>query len=233
MGPQIATESSLPDQALVRAQQEIAHLRRELQAASDRLAELQHVIRDTSQIALGVVSIVAGRWNTAEARLMAKDVRIRLGAIGVAAASARNGTVQLSDCLEKIAREVASVHGRPGIGQRLDFSPVVVHERAAVSIALIAVELLANAYQHGFPERPFGSIEVTLQPLGDLRAVLRIVDNGAGMPPAIAANWPAHVPGPDYAGLATALGLARNLGGALELRSQGGTRLDLVFPTQT
>ena len=233
MRAKIATESSLPDQSLERAQQEIADLRREVQAANDRLAELQHVIRDSSQIALGVVSIIAGRWNSAEARLMAKDIRLRLSAIAVAVASAQNGTAQLAGGLEKIAREVASVHGRPRIGQRLDLSPVMVHERAAVSIALIAVELLVNAYQHGFPERPFGSIEVTLRPLSDVRAVLRIVDNGVGMPPAIAANWPAHMPGRDHAGLPTALGLARNLGGTLDLRSHGGTSLELIFPTRT
>ena len=232
MGAQIATEFSLPDQSLVQAQQEIAHLRRELQAANDRLAELRHVIRDASQIALGVVSIVAGRRDSAEARLIAKDTRVRLSAIGVAIAGAQSGMVQLAGCVEKIAREVASVHGRPRIGQRLDLAPVLVHERAAVSIALIAVELLANAYQHGFPERPFGSIEVTLRPVSDVRAALRIVDNGVGMPPAIAANWPGHVRGRNHAGLPTALGLARNLGGALDLRSQGGTSLELVFPTR-
>jgi two-component sensor histidine kinase len=233
MGAQIATESSLPDGGLAEAQQEVARLRRELQAAQDRLEEMRHVIRDASQIALGVVSIVAVRRNSAEARLMAKDVRVRLGAIGVVVSSAQDGAVQLSGCVEKIAREVASIHGRQRIGLRLDIAPVMAHERAAVSVALIAVELLVNAYQHGFPERPFGSIEVTLRPLSDVQAILRIADNGIGVPPAIAANWPALVPGRDHAGLPTALGLARNLGGTLGLRSGGGTTFELVFPMRS
>jgi two-component sensor histidine kinase len=232
MGAQITTESSLPDQALARAQEEIAQLRRAIRSANERLAELQHVIRDTSQIALGVVSIVAGRRDTPEARLMAKEVRIRIGAIGVAAASSESGAVQLAGCIEKIAREVASVHGRQRIGLQLDLSPVVVDERAAVSIALIVVELVANAYQHGFPERPFGSVGVTLRPAGDVQAVLRIADNGVGLPPAIAANWPDRIAGRDFAGLPTALTLARNLGAALDLRSGSGTTFELVFPTR-
>src|SRR5262249_44610700 len=155
--------------------------------------------RDTSQIALGVVSIVAGRWNSPEARHMAKDIRIRLGAIGVAVASSQSGVVDLSGCVEKIAREAASILGRPRIGQRLDVASVMVHERAAVSISLIAVELLANAYQHAFPERPFGAVEVTLARLNDLQGVLRIADNGVGLPPAIAARWPAQGAARDYA----------------------------------
>jgi two-component sensor histidine kinase len=228
----IATDSKWPDQAPAQAEQEVARLRHELALARDRLADLQHVIRDTSQIGLGVVSIVAGRWNTAEARLMAKDIRLRLGAIGLTVASSENGFVELSGCIEKLARESALVFGRQRIGQRLDLARVRVHERAAVSIALITVELLANAYQHAFVNRPFGSIEINLAPISDMQAMLSIADNGIGMAPEIEANWLRDVPGRSYAGLPTAAGLARNLGAQLNLKCDAGTTFDLLFPAR-
>jgi two-component sensor histidine kinase len=161
---------------------------------------------------------------------MAKDIRLRLGAIGVAIAGSAGGMVEISTCIDKLARETASVFSGPRVGQRLDLTPIRVHERSAVSIALIAVELLTNAYQHAFHDRPFGSLEVKLAPVGDRWASLCVADNGAGMPPGIVANWPHHLPGGRHGGLATAHGLARSLGGQLRLSCQGGTALEFSFP---
>jgi two-component sensor histidine kinase len=199
--------------------------------AQGRIADLQHMIRDTSQITLGVVSIVASRHKTAEAKLIARDVRLRLGAIGVAIAHSDDGVVEISPCIGKLARETASLFARQGIGQRLELDTVRVPERAAVSIALIAVELLTNAYQHAFANRPFGSIDVKLAPKVERWAMLRVVDNGTGLPPEIAANWPHLLPGGKHSGLSTAVGLARTLGGQLSLVCNGGSSFEFSFPT--
>lgn len=206
-------------------------MREQLAQATERLADLQHVIRDASQVALGVVSIVASRHSTPATKLMAKEIRLRIGAIGLAIANATDGLVDVADCIDKLARETASVFGRPRIGQRLDLAPVKVHERAAVSIALITIELVTNAYRHAFDDRPFGAIDIKLARADDRRAILRIADNGVGIAPEIAANWPLVLPGGRHGGLATALGLARGLGGELRLRCEGGTAFELSFPT--
>jgi two-component sensor histidine kinase len=225
----ITTESKLPHHALTE-DAEFARLRQQLVHANERIAELQHVIRDTSQVALGVVSIIASRHSTAEAKVLAKEIRLRLGAIGVAIADAADGVVDVSSCIGKLARETASVFGRPRIGQRLDLAPVHVHERAAVSIALIAIELVSNAYRHAFADRPFGAIDIRLARVGDRWASLSVADNGIGVAPEIAANWPRVLPGGRHCGLATALGLAQGLGGQLRLQCNGGTTVELSFP---
>lgn len=199
--------------------------------AQGRIADLQHIIRDTSQIALGVVSIVASRHKSADAKLVARDVRLRLGAIGVAVAHSDDGAVEISTCIGKLARETASLFARQGIGQRLELDPVRVPERAAVSIAFIAVELLTNAYQHAFADRPFGSIEVNLTPKAERRATLRIADNGTGLRPEIAANWPRVLPSGKHSGLSTAVGLAKTFGGQLHLICHGGSAFEFTFPT--
>jgi two-component sensor histidine kinase len=202
-----------------------------LHQARGRIADLQHIIRDTSQIALGVVSIVASRHETADAKLVARDVRLRLGAIGIAVAHSEDGVVEISTCIGRLARETASLFARQGIGQRLELDSVRVPERAAVSIALVAVELLTNAYQHAFAERPFGSVEVKLAPKAEHWATLRVTDNGAGLRSDIAANWPHVLPGGRYSGLSSAIGLARMLGGQLHLVCHGGSAFELSFPT--
>ena len=229
-GRAIVTETDAPDQAGA-PQPDLARLRQELAEAQYRIAELQHVIRDAAQIGLGVVSILASRRDTVEARAMAKEIRLRLAAIGVAIASSSDGRVELAACIEKLARETASVFGRPNIGQRLELAPVHVQERAAVSVALVAIELLTNAYQHAFVDRSFGSIEIRLAPLNDRWCTLCIVDNGVGIAPAIAANWPEVLPGGRQSGLSTARSLVGGLGGQLRLTAGAGTRFEFSFPT--
>lgn len=229
-GKTIATDSKVPRSGLG-GETELSRLREQLAQADERIADLQHVIRDASQIALGVVSIVASRRGSAESKLMARDIRLRLGAIGVAIANAADGIVDISLCIEKLARETGALFGRQRVGQRLDMSPVHVHERAAVSVSLVAIELLTNAYQHAFIDRPFGSIEVKLAPKAERWASLCIADNGTGMPPEIAANWPRVLRGGKHSGLSTALGLTRSLGGQLHLSCQSGTLFEFSFPT--
>jgi two-component sensor histidine kinase len=226
----VATESRVPNHELIDGS-ELARLREQLAQAHERVAELQHLIRDASQVALGAVSIVASRHDTPEVKLIAKEIRLRLGAIGVAIADSKDGLVDVSACLDKLAREIGSVFGRPRIGQRLDLTPVRVHERAAVSIALIAIELVTNAYRHAFVDRPFGAIDITLARISERWATLTVADNGVGVAPEIAANWPKVLPGGRHGGLRTALGLAQSLGGQLRLYRQDGTVAEFSFPT--
>lgn len=231
-GSKIAADPELPNAESEATDSETARLRRELDSARERLRELQHVIRDSSQISLGVVSMMAARWNTADARAMAKEIRLRLGAVGLGLSYSEGGRVELSQCVDRLSREVESALGRQGIGRRMQLEPVHAVERSAISILLIAVELLANAYQHAFVGRPFGSIEIGLSLVGDRQGALRIADNGVGLPAVVEANWPRLLPDRGYGGLPTVLGLARSCGGEVRLRTGGGTTFELVFPRQ-
>ena len=218
-GAEVATESKFPNHALAETA-ELVRLREQLAQATERIADLQHIIRDASQVALGVVSIVTSRRSTPEAKLLAKEIRLRLGAIGVAIADGTEGLVDVSACIDKLARETASVFGRPRIGQRLDLAAVRVHERAAVSVSLVAIELVTNAYRHAFVDRPFGALDIKLARAGERWATLSVADNGAGIAPAIVTNWPQVLPGGRHGGLSTAYGLAQGLGGHLRLQSK-------------
>lgn len=231
-GSKIAADPELPNAESEATDSETARLRRELDSVRERLRELQHVIRDSSQISLGVVSMIAARWNTADARAMAKEIRLRLGAVGLGLSYSEDGQVELSQCIDKLSREVESALGRQGIGRRMQVAPVHAAERSAISILLIAIELMANAYQHAFIGRPFGSIEISLSPVGDRHGALRIADNGVGLPPVIEANWSRLSPDRSYAGLPTVFGLARSCGGEVTLQAGGGTSVELVFPRQ-
>jgi two-component sensor histidine kinase len=62
---------------------------------------------------------------------------------------------------------------------RVDATPMMLEASAAVSIGLIANELVTNAFKHAFPDDLGGTVKVQLAPLGG-GIVLAVEDDGVG-----------------------------------------------------
>lgn len=220
---------------LSQAEQELLRLREEVRVLSERIKDLHNVIRDSLQIATSVVGVKAASWNTPEVKQFTANIRTRLDAIGAVFARPDplgiDSFVDLSACMTRIVREIEAVYGgHRGIGLRLTTSDIHVHEKTATSLALIAVELIANAFQHAFSERPFGTIEVCIEALDRDRGRLWVADNGTGLPLSIRPNWPQAIEGRRFSGLYIALALAREMGSELLHEPGPGTRIGVTFP---
>jgi two-component sensor histidine kinase len=90
----------------------------------------------------------------------------------------------------------------------------------AIPLALIAIELAANAAKHAFPERG-GTIRVELRRLDERRAELRIADDGVGF-----AEEAVSV---SSSGLQIVRALVKQIEGELETRSGSGTEHCIRF----
>jgi two-component sensor histidine kinase len=90
----------------------------------------------------------------------------------------------------------------------------------AVGLALIADELIENAFQHGFPAGRGGRIAVCFSATPDAW-LLMVEDNGVGRPPGT----------PTGAGLKTAMALTSQLGGELVFAAViAGSRCTVTLP---
>lgn len=65
----------------------------------------------------------------------------------------------------------------------LDLQPLQLNIEKAVPFGLIATELFSNSIKHGFKNNQSGRITVKLHADDQGRCVLRITDNGGGLPP--------------------------------------------------
>jgi two-component sensor histidine kinase len=93
----------------------------------------------------------------------------------------------------------------------------------AVPCGLIINELVSNSLKYAFPDGREGEIHISLhgQPAG--MAKLLVADNGVGLRSDI--DWTTT----RSLGLRLVRSLAQQLGGQLEVQSQVGTQVQLVF----
>jgi two-component sensor histidine kinase/putative methionine-R-sulfoxide reductase with GAF domain len=126
----------------------------------------------------------------------------------------RDEDVDLADLIDRLrAMLVQGVGGGKEVTSSLE--PVALTGARATALALVFSELLQNALEHGGNRV---QVELSVRN-GDV--MLAIADDGAGVAPEDAAGT----------GLSIVRALVRDeLRGTLDLRSEGGTRAEVVFP---
>ena len=101
---------------------------------------------------------------------------------------------------------------------------IYLNSRQATSLALAVNELLQNAVEHAFPERPAGHVEIRLAQR-DAGLILEVEDDGRGIPAGFD-----PLTG-DELGLKIVHALVtEDLGGTLTFAAGGGTKAVITVP---
>jgi two-component system, sensor histidine kinase PdtaS len=93
----------------------------------------------------------------------------------------------------------------------------------AVPVGLILNEAITNAIKYAYPHGQHGTVRVYLQSRGDDNIILGVADNGQGLP----RNFEYH--NLSSMGMKLMETLAEQLEGTMDLRSNGGTTLEIAF----
>ena len=95
---------------------------------------------------------------------------------------------------------------------------------SAVPCGLILNELVSNALKYAFPDGREGEVRIILQDALGGRTQLVVCDNGVGLPQDV------NIWNTCSLGLRLVRTLAAQLDAAIEVTSEGGTEVRLVFP---
>jgi two-component system, sensor histidine kinase PdtaS len=106
---------------------------------------------------------------------------------------------------------------------KLSIEPVVLNLSVAVPFALILNEAISNSLKHGFPDRREGTIVVELRSLGGQTKVLKVADDGVGIPPTVDER------NPNSFGLRLIRGFTSDISGTLKIERSCGTSIVIVF----
>jgi two-component sensor histidine kinase len=123
-----------------------------------------------------------------------------------------------------LARSYASDAER--IRLQHDIADVTLDMDQAIPAGLIISELVTNAFKHAFLSRSRGEILVEFQTADEHHRILRVSDNGVGLP---AETRPQNA---ETLGLLLVSSLSRQLDGRMSVRSEMGTVFEIVFPAK-
>ena len=180
-------------------------------ALETRLAELQHRVKNHLAMILAMIRLEAESRPAEEViGLLRRRVEV-LSLLYQAFSGEGNGaepTIPLAGYLSRVASTVEILDGRPGIAVNTAFEPLDVDHDMAARLGMVLSEALTNAYEHGFPGRTRGRIDVRLSSQGGGAHVLEVRDDGAGLR---GAAWP----NPSSLGGRIVMAMAEQLGGSV------------------
>ena len=106
---------------------------------------------------------------------------------------------------------------------KLSIDPVALNLSVAVPVALILNEAISNSLKHGFPDGREGTITVELQSLGGQTRLLKVADDGVGIPSSVDDR------NPNSFGLRLIRGFTSDISGTVKIERSKGTSIIILF----
>lgn len=196
--------------------------------------ELQHRVSNNLQMVAALLTLQRRQLTDESARTALDEAARRLQTVGKISRQLYNpnGSAQrLGPFLDQLARDVIATSTDFAVRHEVvgDADASITPE-AAIPLALVVAESIANAVEHGFAAGQADPLlSIRLKPISKQRMAVEIEDNGNGLP----ADF--SLASSDSLGLKIATMLADQLGGRFTLApaSGGGALARLELPLQS
>jgi two-component sensor histidine kinase len=206
-------------------------LRKRFEQRTSSLAEVHHRVKNNLQIISSLLMLQGEKLTNAADKAVFDECRDRIYSMArlheQLYSSDGFSDLDFAAHLREMAEMLVRSHTPPGCVLALEVraDPVSMDLDTAVTLGLIANELLLNALKHGFAGRPAGTLTVELR-AGDPNQ-MTVRDDGSGLPPEFNARENSGL------GIELVLGMTRQIYGEVKIGNDpaGGTRTTIFFPT--
>ena len=206
-------------------------LRKSLEEKVSLLKEVHHRVKNNLQIVASLLNLQARRARSHDVVDVLQDTRNRVHSMAllheVLYRSGNLARINFATYVQELFRQLLRSFGpaaaRISVENRV--TPIGLPLEHSVPCGLIINELVSNALKHGFPNDRTGTIVVELNLFDGPHLLLRVSDNGVGLPPGLD---PADT---STLGLRLVSNLARQLDGQLtvEKHAGGGAAFSVAF----
>jgi two-component sensor histidine kinase len=193
--------------------------------------ELQHRVSNNLQMVAALLNLQRRQLKDADARDALNEAARRLGVVGRISRKLYDpaGASQpLTGFLDELARDViqSNASAMPVTHEVSGDMLASIPPEAAIPVALVVAEAIANAIEHGFVGRDNGRIDIRIAQSADRHLTVEIEDDGRGLPAGFSMD------DSDSLGLRLASMLAGQLGGrfSLERGAVQGTLARIELP---
>lgn len=208
-----------------RVEDRTAALARALSERELLLREMHHRVKNNLQLVSSLMGLKARTEAEGVSRVL-KEMQDRVRSIALLHEklhqSGALGRVAMRGYLSDLAKLVVAPLGADRVTLSVEAADVELLADQAIPCGLIVNELVANAMEHAFVDRP-GAIAILFATLEDGRVELVVADDGAGLPPGLEPER-----GSSF-GLQLVSTLAAQLDAQLAFERASGTRVRLRF----
>ncbi|MEY2490769.1 MAG: hypothetical protein QOC70_2711 [Verrucomicrobiota bacterium] len=210
-----------------------AELQKRVERRTASLAEVHHRVKNNLQIISSLLMLQAEKLTNAADKAVFDECRDRIYSMArlheQLYSSGDFSDLDFAAHLREMAEMLVHSHTAPGciLTLKVRADSVAVDLDTAVTLGLIANELLLNALKHGFDGRSAGKLTVELH-AGTNRNQMTVTDDGSGLPPGFNASNNAGL------GMELVLGMTRQIHGEAKIENDpaGGTRTTIYFPSR-
>lgn len=205
-------------------------LRTSLEEKESLLKEVHHRVKNNLQVISSLLNLQFRQVRNEEVRSFLRDTQNRIRSMAmlheILYLSGNIVSISFPFYVKKLCNHLIRSHGFAARNIRLRHrvADVPLNPDQAITAGLIVNELVTNAIKHAFPSGGGGDIFVELRAEHGNHLLLRVADNGIGLP----ADMPPQAA--DSLGLLLVRNLCRQLDGHLSVRGEPGTVFDIVFP---
>jgi two-component sensor histidine kinase len=198
------------------------------------LREVYHRVKNNLQLVNALIGIQSGEIDDPAAQNALRSVTERVGALGTVhqllVSAGSTSELGIDQFLNELCLNIAAGYGaaRRGITIEVDAENQQVEIDTAIALGLLVNELVSNAIKHAFVDDAGGSVRISYGVLESGRTQLVVRDTGKGMAAASPNGFPNGNTG---AGIVQ--GLIAQLDAECNVETHGGTRVTIVFPTET
>ncbi len=151
------------------------------------LGEVHHRVANSLQLVSAFVSMQTAAASSDEAREALAATQTRIEAIGQVHrrlyTSEHHDEISLDEYLEHLVDELRRSIERPGLSLSLTTEPLVVKPDRAISVGIIASELVSNAAKYAYPETLAGEVRISMRKAERNSFCVRVEDDGIGVTP--------------------------------------------------
>ncbi len=205
------------------------------------LQEVNHRVKNNLQLISAMLRLESDGSTSAEVGKFVKDTISRISSIAVIHEMLyikdNVAEIRVAEYLGEIGRNLTEMYSRPDCAVRIDIDALELRLdlNRMVPLGLLTNEMITNSLKYAFPERDSGRISIAMareEASGECSSgaeapasyVYRFKDDGVGLPSGFDATKSKSL------GLVFIQGLAKQLGGALSMKSGQGLEYELRFP---
>ena len=191
------------------------------------LKEIHHRVKNNLQIVMSLLNSQSAFIDNAPALTAIHDSQHRVHAMSLIHQKLYGSDNVSSIDMSFYIRELATyLSDSFNTGQRIRFeyniAPLEMDVSQAVPLGLILNEAITNSLKYAFPENRDGIIKISLSNTSPNHYLLRISDNGIGMPTQLTSKK-------GSLGMSLMAGLSEDLDGNLSIENNNGTTINISF----